>query len=176
MQERLLAAGMRPINNIVDITNYVMLEMGQPLHAFDFRKLGGNQHHRAPRAARASACRTLDGVDRALTPDMLVIADAQQAGRGGGRHGRRRQRGQRRAQRPSCWRRRTSTRSAFGAPAARWACAPRPRSASRRGCTRSWLPIAVRRAMKLLVDHTGGRAAKGIVDMYPAKRRIRASS
>jgi phenylalanyl-tRNA synthetase beta chain len=76
MRERLEAAGVRSISAVVDVTNYVMLEMGQPTHAFDLAKLGG----RALRIRRARAgeqLRTLDGVDRRLDPDMLVIADAE---------------------------------------------------------------------------------------------------
>ena len=75
MQERLEAAGVRPINNVVDVTNYVLMELGQPLHAFDLERLGGRQL-RARQARAGERLRTLDGEDRELAPGMLVIADA----------------------------------------------------------------------------------------------------
>lgn len=76
MQTRLLAAGMRPINNIVDVTNYVMLEMGQPLHAFDYETLIGRRIV-VRRARPGETILTIDGIERTLTPEMLVIADAE---------------------------------------------------------------------------------------------------
>jgi len=76
MQERLLAAGMRPINNIVDVTNYVMLEWNQPLHAFDYDKIRGRKII-VRRAGQWNSFCTLDGQGRDLTPDMLMIADAE---------------------------------------------------------------------------------------------------
>jgi phenylalanyl-tRNA synthetase beta chain len=76
MQARLRAAGVRPISNIVDITNYVLLELGQPMHAFDLAKLGGGKI-RIRTAQPDEIIRTLDGQTRTLTPDMLMIADAE---------------------------------------------------------------------------------------------------
>jgi len=89
MVKRLEAIGLRAINNVVDVTNYVMFELGQPLHAFDFQRLAGGRI--VVREARAGeAITSIDGHERKLTPGMLVIADAEKpvalAGVMGGLH------------------------------------------------------------------------------------------
>ncbi len=78
MQERLLSYGMRPINNIVDITNFVMLEYGQPLHAFDYGRIRGKKII-VRRASAGEGIVSLDGLEHALSGDMLVIADGERA-------------------------------------------------------------------------------------------------
>ncbi len=76
LQSNLIKAGMRPINNIVDITNYVLLEYGQPIHAFDYDKLHGKKLI-VRNAAEGEIIATLDGNERKLDADMLLIADEQ---------------------------------------------------------------------------------------------------
>ena len=78
MAARLQAAGIRPISNIVDITNYVNLELGQPMHAYDLARLAGASLT-ARRAKPGERTTTLDGVERKLDADMLVIADRDRA-------------------------------------------------------------------------------------------------
>jgi phenylalanyl-tRNA synthetase beta chain len=78
LTDRLVAAGVRPINNIVDITNYVMIETGQPMHAFDVARLAGPEL-RVRRAREAERLTTLDGIERTLDDAMLVIADRDRA-------------------------------------------------------------------------------------------------
>jgi phenylalanyl-tRNA synthetase beta chain len=78
LKARLLGAGMRPISNIVDVTNYVMLALGNPLHAFDFAKLAGGRIV-VRRASKGETLRTLDGVVRKLEPYDLMIADGERS-------------------------------------------------------------------------------------------------
>jgi phenylalanyl-tRNA synthetase beta chain len=166
MQERLLAAGMRPINNIVDITNYVMLEVGQPLHAFDYDRLA--EHRIIVRRAReGEKMTTLDGVERALTNDTLMICDAAGpvavAGVMGGLESEVTE----------------STKNILLESAT--FLAPNVRRTSKRLKTRSEASsrfekglspelalVSAMRATKLLVEIAGGTALHGLVDVYPA--------
>jgi phenylalanyl-tRNA synthetase beta chain len=168
MQERLVSAGMRPINNVVDITNYVMLETGQPLHAFDLRKLGGNRIV-VRRAREGERIKTIDDVERELTPEMLVIADANRpvavAGVMGGSESEVGE-GTTTILLESANFDAVSVRHTSGALGLRTEASIR----FEKGLHPELAATAIRRAMKLLVDHAGGRASKGIVDAYPAKR------
>ena len=165
---RLEAAGMRPINNVVDATNYVMLELGQPLHAFDLARLAGPAL-RIRRAKPGESLRTLDGRDHALDPEMLVIADAERpqalAGVMGGAASEVSQ-ATRTVVLESAWFepvsvRRSSKRTALSTDAS---------FRFERG-TDSETPVAaLRRLRRLLADIAGGRARGPIADRYPAPR------
>ena len=169
MQERLMAAGLRPINNIVDITNYVMLELGQPLHAFDFTRLRGGSIV-VRRARPGETMLLLDGTEQKLSPDMLVIADAEApvalAGVMGGLD--------------SEINLNTTmvlleSANFHGRNIRRTAAALKVRTdASNRfekGLSREMPPIAAQRAVKLMVELCGGKAAAGIIDVHPGKRK-----
>lgn len=76
LQRKIMAAGMRPIDNLVDVTNYIMMEYGQPLHAFDYDAIGTDKIH-VRYAKEGESLTTLDGMDRQLTSDNLVITDGE---------------------------------------------------------------------------------------------------
>lgn len=168
MQERLSSAGMRPINNVVDVTNYVMLEMGQPLHAFDFKKLTGGSI--IVRHARLGEKLTLiDGTERELSPDMLVIADAERAVAVAGVMG----------GADSEVTEKTTTIllecANFSGPSIRrtsQSLKTRTDASIRfeKGLSRQLPPIAAQRAVKLMVELCGGRAAQGMIDVTARKR------
>src|SRR6266545_283624 len=171
MQDRLSAAGMRPIDNAVDITNYVMLELGQPLHAYDAARLRGRTL--IARAARGGeTLRTLDGVERMLTGGTLVIADAERAlgiaGILGGEDSEIRADTTAIALECASFEPRGIGRTATslglhgssGSAAARrfaWELSP------------DLVPIALARAIALLREHAGARLG-GVVDRYPRPR------
>ena len=165
MQDRLSMCGVRPISNIVDITNYVMLELGQPMHAFDLAKM--RQGRIIVRRARpGETMTTLDGKKRTLAEDMLVIADAECAEDIGGVMGG-----------ASSEIANTTTQVAFEAA---WFHPSQIRSTSRklglkteasmrfeRGADRTAPPRAMARALQLLEQIGGGKATGAITDNYP---------
>lgn len=171
LQRRLKSCGMRPINNVVDATNYVMLEYGQPLHAFDFLKLKGRQIV-VRRGSHGETIVTLDGVERALNPDVLVIADKEEAVAVAGIIG----------GAGSEVTEMTDTilveSASFDQAAIRRGCGHlRVQSEASvrfdKGLSSELPPIPLRRATQLLLELTGGKAASGIIDVYPARSEPR---
>ena len=131
LKARLLGAGMRPISNIVDVTNYVMLALGNPLHAFDFAKLAGGRVV-VRRATKGETLRTLDGVVRELEPYDLMIADGERSvALAGVMGGEETEIGE--ATTDVLPRRRTSSRTRSSEPRNVCGCAPKARIAGRRG-------------------------------------------
>jgi phenylalanyl-tRNA synthetase beta chain len=167
MKKRLISYGMRPINNIVDITNYVMLEYGQPLHAFDYEKLEGKGIV-VRRAQRNEKITSLDGIERSLTRDMLVIADKERAVAVAGIMG---------GANSEVSESTTSIllESASFKPASvhftgRMLAMPSEACVRfERGISPEITLPALKRATQLIVELGGGTAAKDIVDVYPGK-------
>ena len=168
LQDRLRAAGQRPINNVVDITNYVMLELGQPLHAFDLAAVQGEVVVRRARAGER--LRTLDGEDRELSADALLITDDSGpialAGVMGGASTEVSERTDsilvEAARFDPASIRRTSTQLGLRSEAS---------ARFERGLSPELALHAARRAMKLFVEICGGVARAGVVDVYPRPQR-----
>ncbi len=167
MQQRLLSCGMRPINNIVDITNYVMLEHGQPLHAFDYEKIRGKKII-VRRATANETIVSLDGMERALSDDMLVIADEERAvaiaGVMGGADSEVTEQTtsillEAASFNPASIHNTSRVLSLVSEASMRFERGIRPELT---------LP-ALKRATQLIAQSAGGEAAKGIVDDYPGK-------
>jgi len=170
LEQRLLACGMRPINNIVDVTNYVMLEYGQPLHAFDFEKI--SEKRIIVRRARNESIITLDGMGRDLSSDMLVIADGKRpvaiAGVMGGAESEVTEDTTavliESANFNPASIRRTSIKFKLGSEAS---------LRFEKGLSAE-LPLpALRRATQLMAKLSGGKIARGIIDVYPGKREVK---
>jgi phenylalanyl-tRNA synthetase beta chain len=169
LAQRLRAVGLRPINNLVDVTNYVLWELGHPLHAFDGDLLT-DRHVVVRRARPGETVVTLDGQTRGLGEEMLVIADAARAVAVAGVMG------------GASTEVRGSTRTVL-LESACFAAASIRRTAKalglsteasyrfERGADVEGLRIALDRAARLIAELGGGRVATGVLDVYPVPRR-----
>ena len=167
MQERLVVSGMRPINNIVDITNYVMLEYGQPLHAFDYDLVSGGKIV-VRRATKGETLISLDGAERTLSEDMLVIADKAKAVALAGVMG-------------STNSEVTESTTSILLESANFHPANIHHTSRalflsseasmrfERGVRPELAMEAIKRATHLIIQLTDGKAAEGIIDVYPGK-------
>ncbi len=166
LTRRLEAADVRPINNVVDVTNYVMIELGHPMHAFDLDRLAGSEI-RVRRARAGETVRTLDGVDRTLDPEMLAIADAERpqavAGIMGGA-----------ASEVSAETRTIVLEAAWFHPISvrrtsrRLGLATDASYRFERGADTAAPPAAIHRARRLLADIAAGTPRGALVDRFPA--------
>jgi len=168
MQERLLSYGMRPINNIVDITNFVMLEYGQPLHSFDYERIRGKKII-VRRADDGEEIISLDGVEHTLGGDTLVIADEQRAVAVAGVMG---------GANSEVTESTTSIlleSANFNPTSIHYTgrTLDMPSEACmrfERGIRPELTMLALRRATQLIAEFGGGKAAQGIIDVYPGKK------
>ena len=165
LAQRLRAAGLRPINNVVDVTNYVLWELGHPLHAFDGDLLAG-RHVVIRRARPGEAVVTLDGQSRSLGEAMLVIADAERAVAVAGVMG-----GANTEVRDAT--RTVLLESAYFAPgsirrtAKALGLSTEASYRFERGADIEGLRDALDRAARLIAELGGGRVATGVLDAYP---------
>jgi phenylalanyl-tRNA synthetase beta chain len=169
IRERLEAAGIRAISAVVDVTNYVMLELGQPMHAFDLHRIAGRRLV-IRRARTGENLRTLDGVERTLDDDMLLIADASRALAVGGVMG-----GEESEIGPATTR--IALESAYFQPASvrrtsrRLGLKTEASTRFERGADINAPPAGIARAAALLEQIGAGRPLGALIDRYPAPRR-----
>jgi phenylalanyl-tRNA synthetase beta chain len=169
LQERLEAAGVRPISNVVDVTNYVMLEMGQPMHAFDLERIALRRLV-IRRAVDGDRLRTLDGAERRLDADMLVIADAERASAIGGVMGGG-------DSEISAKTTKMALESAYFQPASvrrtskRLGLKTEASTRFERGADVNAPPVGIARAAALFTQIGAGTPAGPLIDRYPAPRK-----
>lgn len=171
LQRQLMAVGMRPINNIVDITNFVMLEYGQPLHAFDFQKIAGKSIVvRRPRSTEQSIT-TLDDCKRDITPEMLMICDGEKpvavAGVMGGLNSEVTEDTTEILLEAACFNPVSIRKTARNLNL--------PSEASyrfERGVDPNGVTVAIERAVQLICELADAQVEKGGVDEYPGKKEL----
>ena len=171
MQDRLTAVGIRPINNVVDITNYVLMETGHPLHAFDYDRLAGHAIV-VKRAAEGERFTTLDGKERTLRSDTLMICDSQRpiavAGVMGGAN-----------TEISDTTTNVLLESAYFNPSSirrtskALGISSEASQRFERAADVDMARYAVDRAAQLLAEHAGAEILKGVMDVYPGRVRAR---
>lgn len=174
LQKRLEAVGQRPINNVADATNYALMELGHPLHAFDMARLKDRKII-VRRARPGELLRTLDGVNRTLTADNLVIADGQRAVALAGVMGGEESEistATRAVLLESAWFDPFSIRRTAQAQGMHTEASHR----FERGADIEMAPVAIDRTAALIAELAGGEVLRGIVDAYPrpyAPRELR---
>lgn len=174
MQERLKACGARPINNIVDVTNYVMLEFGQPLHSFDYKQIRG-QKIIVRRAAEGETMYTLDEQDHKFSNNVLLIADAERpvavAGIMGGLSSEVRE-----YTTSILLESANFSQAAIHRGSLELKLASEASARFEKGLNPGLALMAVKRATQLIAQLGGGKAARGIIDVFPGRKESKSVS
>jgi len=169
MQDRLAACGARPINNIVDVTNYVMLEFGQPLHSFDYKQVRGNKII-VRRAAQGETMYTLDEQERKFDSNILLITDAERpvavAGIMGGLSSEVRE-----FTTSILLESANFNQAAIHHGSQELKLASEASARFEKGLNPGLAIMAARRATQLIAQFGGGKAAKGVIDIYPGEKK-----